>query len=146
VSDLQCPARFLVLGPADPAATTSVTPLEARLEALLGRLRGENVAAVYVGSEAPAGATGAVLAAALGVSATPVDGLKGGDPMADPVRTALDDLADRHRGETALVTAVDGSLAPADVLSVEIDADGWRVTRPWPDGSEQAGPDVVDAL
>ena len=140
MSDLQCPARFLVLGPVDAAATTSRTPPET----LLAHLRGENVAAVYVGPEAPAAAAGVVVAGALGLPATPVDGLQAGDPLADPVRGVLDDLADRHRGETALVTGVDGSLAPADVVSVEIDADGWRVTRPW-GGSEQAGPDVVDA-
>lgn len=141
MSDLQCPARFLVLGPvAATAASTSGT----RLESLLEHLRGENVAAVYVGPDAPADAPGVVVAAALGLATTPVEGLRAADPTADPARAALDDLADRHRGETALVTGVNGSLAPADVVSVEIDADGWRVTRPWAGGSEQAGPDVVD--
>ena len=40
----------------------------------------------------------------------------------------LDDLADRHRGETVLVVG-EHAYGPHDVL-VEIDADGLRVT-PW---------------
>lgn len=146
MSDLQCPARFLVLGPADPGSATTPGP---RPDRLLAHLRGENVAAVYTSGRTPADGGALLLAEALGLRVTPVDGLETVDLGAAPLRTVLDGLADRHRGETALVVGGHGSADPSVVVMVEIDADGWRVTRPWAhdsaSGSEEPGADVVDA-
>ncbi|HEX2704459.1 MAG TPA: histidine phosphatase family protein, partial [Candidatus Lustribacter sp.] len=72
------------------------------------------------------------------------------------MRQALDEVADRHRGEAVLVVShggamslalprlVSGAASPTlavpavanrAVVALEGDADGWRLTRPWP-GSE----------
>lgn len=112
MSDLQCPATFLVAGPAawpDP-----------------GALQEAGVAAVYA---APARAEpAAALAARLSATATPIEGGPG-----RPLLAVLDELADLHRGSTCLVLA--GALEPPlraddEVVRVRIDADGRAVERP----------------
>jgi hypothetical protein len=92
VSDLQCPARFLLVCGPDAS--------------LAEELRHERVAAVYVD---PPGPGAAALAGALGLEAQAlvrpialVDVLER-DPGA---LATLGDLADLHRGETVVVDAV----------------------------------------
>jgi len=111
VSDLQCPARFLLL--ADPDASTAAT------------LAHERAAAVYDG-----GGSGAqALAEALGVPARGLEqpltiaGVLARDAGALRV---LDDLADLHRGETVVVTA-QGS--PGRRVEVAVDGDGQTVAE-----------------
>ncbi len=204
MSDLQCPARILVArhgeakGPGPgllaDAGGRLTGPGRSQAAALAARLEGENVAAVYTSRLGPAVETGAILAAALGTTAIVVDGVhdlavgdlavgtagaETGDEVVSRFRAALDELADRHRGETVVVVSHGGVMSPAvphvavpvssagsrdslleqcAVVSVEIDADGWRVKTPWPgrrwsgaaevttdEASEQAGSDVVDA-
>jgi probable phosphoglycerate mutase len=69
------------------------------------------------------------------------------------MRRSLDDVADRHRGEAVLVVSHGGVMSLAlprlvsgappallelppvancAVVAVEVDADGWRLTREWP--------------
>ncbi len=133
VSDVFCPARIMVRavleGELDEAAN------------LAALLRPERVARVFTSDDVRALQLGAMVAAALGVSAQVLDGLD-----SDP-RTVLEDIADRHRGETVLVVSdavlpwVPGldatrsvdehggpAPSPSALVSIEIDADGWRVT------------------
>ena len=87
MSDLQCPARILLVR-------------EVPEGALADRLAAERLAATYQ---------------------APCD---------------LDEIADRHRGETVLVVGPlpDGhSHGPAEVVLVEVDADGRRITS-WDTG------------
>lgn len=110
MSDLQCPARFILLtGLAGSAAEA---------------LRHERVAAVY---DAPPGPGAHALGRALGVPvqvlARPirVDDLL---TRTDRALDALRDLADLHRGETVVVAA-EGS--PGRRVDVAVDGDGVAV-------------------
>jgi hypothetical protein len=111
VSDLQCPARFLLVPPQE--------------EGVAGSLRLERVAAVYDAAGAAAGA--GALARELGVPARPcpapvrmVD-VRTGAPEALAV---LADLADLHRGESVVVLA---EGAPGERLEASLDDDGVRL-------------------
>ena len=114
MSDLLCPATFLVLGSAEPRALQAVS--DARL------------AAAYAVPEARAR-----VAAALGETGPPVTAL---DLEGTTYAAALDGLADLHRGETVLVVlpedapaALSGRAdrAAGEVLEVAVDADGRSV-------------------
>lgn len=152
MSDLQCPATFLVV-PVDPLDEG----WRAEVVGLVERLRDRRVAAVYGGTTAPAAAVSAALADGLGVPAHPLaeppppggpaDGTSGAR-----YRSALEELADLHRGETVLVVDSGEVLAPALAplvrrgpgadptppyrpVTLEVDGDGWRlVDRPGPAG------------
>jgi Mrp family chromosome partitioning ATPase len=110
VSDLQCPARFLLVCGPDAS--------------LAEELRHERVAAVYVD---PPGPGAAALAGALGLEAQAL-----ARPIAlvdvlerDPGALAtLGDLADLHRGETVVVDA-EGERGHR--LEVALDGDGPKV-------------------
>jgi hypothetical protein len=120
MSDLQCPATFLVLGPAGTEA--------------VGRLAGTRLAAVYAVPEGREVAT-----AVAGISDLPVSAL---EPDGSSYAAARDGLADLHRGETVLVVlpeavastlaggGEDRETAGAEVLEVAVDSDGWSV-RIW---------------
>lgn len=94
MSDLQCPARFLLV-------------LDGRPDGALPR---DGVAAAH---DLPGGGT---------------------DPL-----TALEELADLHRGELVVVRVAPEALdrlpgwlrtrAAGGVVAVEVDADGWRVAE-----------------
>lgn len=107
MSDLQCPARFVLVSAPDASTAQS--------------LRHDRVAAVYDGPPG-SGATG--LGAALGlpvqVMARP---LAIGDVLAQApdVLGALRELADLHRGETVVITAVG---RPGQRVDVAVDGDG----------------------
>lgn len=116
MSDLQCPARFVLLAAPDEAAA----------EGLLH----ERVAAVYdgpPGSAGPPGSGAEVLGAALGLPvramARPlaIDDVLARDP---DTLAELDGLADLHRGETVVVTAVG---RPGRRVDVAVDGDGITV-------------------
>ncbi len=110
MSDLQCPARFILLTTLD-GATADV-------------LRHERLAAVY---DAPPGAAATGLAAALGIPATALvrplalEAVLVRESLA--VET-LSELADVHRGETVLVVA---EGRPGRRVEVAIDGDGVAV-------------------
>ena len=118
MSDLQCPASFLVLGTggADRAAPD---------------LRHARLAAVYAVSP-----DADVAARIAHVAGLPVRLLE--EPPGTTYPDGLDDLADLHRGETVVVVLRPGELAslaerggldPARdrVLQLAVDADGWTV-------------------
>ena len=120
MSDLQCPATFLVLGSAEPRALEGVS--DARLSA------------AYAVPEAQAR-----VADALGETGPPVTAL---DLDGTTYVAALDGLADLHRGETVLVVLPEDApavlcgradrvaaevLEVTEVLEVAVDADGWSV-------------------
>jgi hypothetical protein len=116
VSDLQCPARFLVVAGAD-----AITAEE---------LRHERVASVYDGQRGPGDVRAAAeLARALDL---PVQDLARSLSLADVLAhealaiDALRDLADLHRGETVVVTATGGQGARVDVA---VDGDGTTVVE-----------------
>ncbi len=130
MSDLQCPARFLVVA----------VPGAVRPEPWAEALRNERVAAVY---DAPPHADGAqALAGALGL---PVHAMTRRLTLAEVAAAstvALDvlrDLADLHRGETVVVLA-DGPAGRRVVVTV--DADGVTVD---PGGVEVAPVSPEDA-
>lgn len=115
MSDLQCPATFLVTG---PAATEAAA-----------RLAGTRLAAAYAVPEGLAVAAAA--AAGLPVASLELDGTS--------YAAVLEDLADVHRGETVLVVlpehavetlAGGAATGPDGVLQVAVDGDGWSV-RTW---------------
>ena len=121
MSDLQCPARIVLLD-ADVAHTSTEA------------LQAERVAHVYADRGCGALDPATALAAAWEVVVTGLDASPGG------LRTALEDLADLHRGETVVVvthgevmTALLPTLgwavedrAPCAGLVLERDGDGWR--------------------
>ena len=113
MSDLQCPARFLVL--TDVADAAASWPQE-------------RVAAVYDGrtGRAAPGPEASGLAARLGVRATGCPQLLRSDVVvrAAGALAVLCDLADLHRGETVVVLPAG---EPGPVLEVRVDADGVRV-------------------
>ena len=115
MSDLQCPATFLVLG-ADRTAPD---------------LRHARVAAVY--AVAPDAEVAARIAQGAGL---PVRLLE--EPSGTTYPDGLADLADLHRGETVVVVlgpgavtvlAERGGLDPDrnQVIRLDVDADGWTV-------------------
>ena len=118
MSDLQCPATFLVL------ATESAA-------SLVPDLRHARVAAVYaVAADVDAAAR---VAREAGVPVRPLEESPG-----TTYPDGLADLADLHRGETVVVVlrpgavsvlAARGGLDPTrnGVISVVVDADGWTV-------------------
>jgi hypothetical protein len=128
VSDLQCPATFwLVSGP---------DGLD-RVRSVLGAAR---VAGIYADPAAEALASTA--AEELGAPVHTTDELAPLRPTEDADaararwRGAVEDVADLYRGETVLLVGDAESIGrvvsgtPADVLRVEVDADGWRVSEP----------------
>lgn len=110
MSDLQCPARFLILSEPNPS--------------LADVLRHERVAAVYDG---PPGSGAAALGDAL---ALPVQVMTRRLTLADVLAEDPDavgdlrDLADLHRGETVVVVA---EGVPGQRVDVSIDGDGVAV-------------------
>ncbi|HSE10095.1 MAG TPA: hypothetical protein VLB29_15655 [Nocardioidaceae bacterium] len=117
MSDLQCPARFLLVCEPDASVAQS--------------LRYERVAAVYDGAP---GAGGAVLGRVLGL---PVQALARPIALVDVLEGAedavndLESLADLHRGETVVVSAVGRAGA-----RTEISVDGDGLDRIAPGGEE----------
>lgn len=145
MSDLQCPVRlFLVAAEGH------------RFDVLVGALRQERLARVYSGADASARHTASRVADELAVPAVVLTGLPEAGEIADDSPTLLlllGGLADEHRGEAILMVGADPVLAavasrvtrngsprpttgaplpPDAVVAVEGDADGWRLTRPWP--------------
>lgn len=118
MSDLQCPARFLVLS--DPDASLAET------------LRQERVAAVYDG---PPGSGATALGDALGL---PVQVMSRRLVQADVLARHPDalgelcDLADLHRGETVVVLA-EGTHGQR--VEVAVDGDGVAVREVSPGAS-----------
>jgi 2,3-bisphosphoglycerate-dependent phosphoglycerate mutase len=131
MSDLQCPATFLVVG-------WSSVPREPEGVELADQLRDRRIASVCSGRDATTLAVATALAGQLGVAHRSIDGLEplparpecadahdadatgrafagadaqdAGTPSARH-RAALDALADLHRGETVLVVAHASVLA-----------------------------------
>jgi hypothetical protein len=156
MSDLQCPATFLVV-PVD----TLGEGWRGEVAGLAERLRDRRVAAVYGGTTAPAVAVSAALADSLGVPShtlteppTPPGGPSDGTAVAR-CRAALEELADLHRGEAVLVVDDSQVLEPALTplvrrglgagprrapyrpVALEVDGDGWRlVDRTGPGGRD----------
>jgi hypothetical protein len=116
MSDLQCAARFVVI---DASGLGDVP-------GLVGRLARERIAGVYAAHDVAHDGAVVRLAEGLGL---PVDKVEGDLGFG---ADGYEDLADRHRGETAVVVRTGGDSAPALLL---VDADGISVQR-WP--SEQA--------
>lgn len=147
MSDVHCPATLLLAGPGEKgegavAALTFGGRREAR--GLAASLADRRVALVYAGDDLAAVQTAEVVAAALGLHVqvrpslgTSYDGSAG---VAE-----LEDIADAHRGETVLVvtrrdvlrsvvaTLLPGAAAPASLVELAVDADGW-VLRPSAEG------------
>ncbi len=128
MSDLQCPATFLVARPGDaaypvPGALSDhggrLTDLGRRQAAgLAGSLAARRVAALYTSRMSRAIQTGEVIAASLGVRTKAVDGLQefapGAETGLDVLRryeAALSELADVHRGETVVVISHGGVMS-----------------------------------
>ncbi len=105
MSDLQCAARIIVVNP--PALTD--------VPGLFGRLESERVAAVYAADDVPDTGPVESLADDLGVPSH----LGHGD-LHDG-SSGLEELVDRHRGETVVV--VRGGEAGEPVMLL-VDADG----------------------
>ena len=112
MSDLQCPARFILLTSLDASSAEE--------------LRHERVAGVY---DAPPGAAATELAAALGVPATAMARPATLEAVLAREGSAVDvlrELADVHRGETVVVL-VEGR--PGRRAEVAIDGDGVAVAE-----------------
>lgn len=110
MSDLQCAARIIVL---NPPALTEVPSLTADLAS-------ERVAAVYAADDVPDTGPVESLADFLGVPSH----LGHGD-LDDP-SSGLQEIIDRHRGETVVVVRGGEEAEPVVILA---DADGWSVGR-----------------
>lgn len=120
MSDLQCPATFLVLGSAGAVAAA--------------RVAGTRLAAAYATPEGREVAAAAVGGSDLSVAALELDGTS--------YVAALEGLADVHRGETVLVVLPEAAAAaladavgrraeaPDEVVEVAVNGDGWSV-RIW---------------
>ncbi len=151
MSDLQCPATFLVV-----RVDRLGEGWRGQVAGLAEQLRDRRLAAVYGGTTAPAVAVSAALADGLGVPSHPLAETPGGPSDGTAVarcRAALEELADLHRGETVLVVDDGQVLGPALTplvrrglgtgpsrtpyrpVTLEVDGDGWRlVDRPGPGG------------
>ena len=116
MSDLQCAARLVVVNP----------PGLVDLDALTSSLAHEKVTAVYTANDVTAPGQAASLAEHLGVAVEPAN-----DSLCDAT-SGFEEIADRHRGETAVVVRRGEHAAPVLVL---VDADG-MTSRPLdrPDG------------
>ena len=168
MGDVHCPARLILARPGEAACETgpmagsgdSLTELGRRQARELAHgLSGERVAGVLCSELSSAVQTAEIAAAGLGLSvevSAALRQLADGETdvdVASRALAALDEVADRFRGETVLVVghgavirALVGLLAPApapdaaaDAYGVpgrpacvlERDADGWRVDRPF---------------
>lgn len=112
MSDLQCPARFILLTSLDGSEPEA--------------LRHERVAGVY---DAPPGAAATGLAAALGVPAIPLARPLSLEAVLARESIAVDvlaGLADVHRGETVVVLA---EGRPGRRVEVAVDGDGVTVQQ-----------------
>ena len=118
MSDLQCPATFLVLGTGGAARPAP-------------ELRQARLAAVY--AVTPDADVAAWIAREAGLPVRPLE-----ESAGTTYPDGLADLADLHRGETVVVVlptravsalAERGGLDPARnrVIRVAVDADGWTV-------------------
>jgi hypothetical protein len=119
VSDLQCPARFVLV------------PADAQPEPVDHALAHDRVAEVRTDAGPEAVGLGRTLAARWGLpvpEATVLD--------AASYRDALGDLADLRRGETTVVVVAPELLAlvagrhqgdAPDLVELQVDADGWAV-------------------
>lgn len=127
MSDLQCPARFLITrhGEAthpvpgvDAGGGGELTGLGRRQAAdLAATLVAQRVAAVYASTMSGAVQTGERLATGLGVRLQVVDGLQeastgeSGSEIMRRCRDALAALSDLHRGETVVVVSHGGVMS-----------------------------------
>ena len=160
MSDLQCPATFLIALPDEGRG---------QVHRLVEQVRPRRVAAVYSGPMAQAVESAGLAASELGLTPVVVEALDetlagdleamdesaAGDPAEVRFRDAVEDLADVHRGETVLLLVHGEALAWVRRISVngpsssarqvllprcvpaevEVDADGWRL-KSWPVGSD----------
>jgi probable phosphoglycerate mutase len=148
VSDLQCPATLLVARHGNPD----------QVRVLVEQVRSRRIAAVYSSQMERAVESAALAASQLGLQPIAVDGLQEFEvrELAGAVvrrfTDALNEFADKHRGETVLVFSHGAAMSLAiprvsvnagnDVVAqrflpncvpaeVEVDADGWRLVS-WP--------------
>lgn len=156
MTSLQC-ATTVIIARAGHADGGSLTPPGRGQAAALGEsLAGRRVAHVWTSSSSPATQTAEIAAAAVGVRVTERVGLResgrgeSDQELVDRVREVLQEVADAHPGETALVVS-HGKLielgVPAlarldveprhldhcDTVELDIDADDW-VCRSWGKG------------
>lgn len=113
MSDLQCPATFLVAGPA------------ARPDA--GVLVEAGIAALFAEPERLAEAERIAAPISAGVAPIAIADERDPPPWGGALLAKLDELSDLHRGQTCLVLLgrVRPPLGgPGDVVRVRIDADG----------------------
>ena len=130
MSDLQCPARILLI--------------HHDAEVMVGALSRARVLHVYSGADPAAAAIAERLAVGLGVAGTRWAEGTGAPAGSCIAREVLEDLADRHRGETVVVVSHGGAilatlaalgwpglaadLGPGAGVVLERDGDGWRHT------------------
>ncbi|HEX5533029.1 MAG TPA: hypothetical protein VFX33_04740 [Actinomycetales bacterium] len=127
MSDLQCPATFLVLADEPLGAD------EHQLGRVAGELRGRRVAKVLASPSMPQLERAARIAERLGVTYEPAPGLDEGGLF----RRAVEDAADLYRGEAVLLVApaevvrialgLAAAPAPGEVVELQVDGDGWLV-------------------
>jgi hypothetical protein len=147
MSDLQCPATFLI---------ASGEMGTGRVHDLVEQVRGRRISAVYA-SLGLAAEPAKLAASELGLEPRLSDAL--GEPA--DFTQAIDEIADVHRGEAVLVFTNDhvmrlavpgqtrhlvphGTLLP--VTEMDVDSDGWRlrsIPQPSPDGPDS--PDSADS-
>lgn len=125
MSDLQCPCTALLLHPVE----------RRRTEQIAEALRDRRVVRVFAPPGGRAEASAASAAQTLRVPVEMLDGL-GEDPRAE-----LEQVSDVYRGETVLavcdLTRLGSAYAGAELVEVEIDADGWRPVVPPPASAGQ---------
>jgi hypothetical protein len=115
VSDLQCPATFVIVPAGAPGSDLDA---------------GVRLAALFAGDGVRVRDTAARLAATQGLAVSELE-----PPATGGYRAILTDLADLYRGETVAVVLDPDDVAeivapggrPADVFVISIDADGWVV-------------------
>ncbi len=150
MSDVHCPATFLLACPGQAASSEGVVAMtwHGRTEArrLAALLTDRRLALVYAGHDLAAVQTAEVVAGALGlhvrVSAALAEAYDAGGESARRRVEELEEIADAHRGETVLVVAgrdvlrsvvprlapglaEAGPLAPDRPVELAVDADGW---------------------
>jgi hypothetical protein len=133
MSDLQCPATFLVL--ADDPLDADERQLEGVADQLVAQLLGRRVAKVLASPSMPQLERAARIAERLGVTSEPAPGLDEGALF----RQAVEDAADVYRGEAVLLIApvevVRAALGlataptPGEMVELQVDADGWLVRQ-----------------